>query len=298
MILLNYTIHYKNEYSLRIQRLRKQLVLINSINKYLVRTSISLLDQWVQWHFFFRAKNRLWYRFILSVWTKTRITWLSILIPTNKMAILDLLYLPSIWEGWVQSPTYKSILWWMVICILHWEDLTNSIGKQYLRYHFLRWYVLGLLCDTYWWCTSRQIQHNWLYWILSIYSSKTTIPHIYRALSIPLINLNAAAHEQIEMTARQKREANLGYVLVSISALFIICQLFKIIPDIYEVIYCRLGNISDGMREDRTCGSNNHIDKLIDVSHLFLALNSSVNVVIYAWRGTFTFWSLPYTFIV
>ena len=113
------------------------------------------------------------------------------------------------------------------------------------------------------------------------------IPHIYRALSIPLINLNAAAHEQIEMTARQKREANLGYVLVSISALFIICQLFKIIPDIYEVIYCRLGNISDGMREDRTCGSNNHIDKLIDVSHLFLALNSSVNVVIYAWRGTY-----------
>jgi hypothetical protein len=42
------------------------------------------------------------------------------------------------------------------------------------------------------------------------------------------------------MTARQKREANLGIVLVSISVLFIVCQSVKIIPDVYEVFTCRL----------------------------------------------------------
>jgi len=34
------------------------------------------------------------------------------------------------------------------------------------------------------------------------------------------------------MTARQKREANLGVVLFSISILFIVCQSVKIIPGI------------------------------------------------------------------
>ncbi len=42
-----------------------------------------------------------------------------------------------------------------------------------------------------------------------------------------------------EMTSRQKREANLGVVLISISVLFIVCQSVKIIPDVYEVA-CRL----------------------------------------------------------
>ena len=38
-----------------------------------------------------------------------------------------------------------------------------------------------------------------------------------------------------EMTSRQRREANLGVVLISISILFIACQSVKIIPDVYEV---------------------------------------------------------------
>ena len=38
-----------------------------------------------------------------------------------------------------------------------------------------------------------------------------------------------------EMTSRQRREANLGVVLISISVLFIVCQSVKIIPDVYEV---------------------------------------------------------------
>ena len=57
--------------------------------------------------------------------------------------------------------------------------------------------------------------------------------HICRISSINMnINNQVLSNEQIEMSAKQKREANLGYVLVSISVLFIICQSFKIIPGI------------------------------------------------------------------
>lgn len=84
--------------------------------------------------------------------------------------------------------------------------------------------------------------------------------------------------DQIEMTTRQRREANLGIVLVSISVLFILCQSVKIIPDLYEVVTCRLVKIG-------FCGHNQVIDSLIDISHLLLAINSSVNVIIYTLRG-------------
>ena len=38
---------------------------------------------------------------------------------------------------------------------------------------------------------------------------------------------------------KQRQEHKLGYLLVCISVLFISCQSFKIIPDIYEIMFCR-----------------------------------------------------------
>ena len=81
-----------------------------------------------------------------------------------------------------------------------------------------------------------------------------------------------------EMTSRQKREANLGVVLISISILFILCQSVKIIPDIYEVGWCRLSN-------KQTCPTTKLMEILINISHLLLAINSSANFIIYTWRG-------------
>ena len=37
---------------------------------------------------------------------------------------------------------------------------------------------------------------------------------------------------------KQRQEHRLGILLVGISILFISCQSFKIIPDVYEVIFC------------------------------------------------------------
>ena len=39
-------------------------------------------------------------------------------------------------------------------------------------------------------------------------------------------------------------EHNLGIILIAMSSLFIFCQSFKIIPDMYELIQCnRLGTL-------------------------------------------------------
>ena len=89
--------------------------------------------------------------------------------------------------------------------------------------------------------------------------------------------------ENPEMTSRQKREANLGVVLIAISVIFIVCQSFKIVPDVYEVAYCRIG--SSRMIKDNSCETTDFVDNVIDLSHLLLAINSSANFIIYTWRG-------------
>lgn len=87
-----------------------------------------------------------------------------------------------------------------------------------------------------------------------------------------------------EMTSRQKREANLGVVLISISILFIICQSVKIIPDLYEVAWC---SNRHNILHNKGCPASTKqvLNNLADFSHLLLAINSSANFIIYTWRG-------------
>ena len=93
--------------------------------------------------------------------------------------------------------------------------------------------------------------------------------------------------------SRQLRENNLAGVLVFISLLFILCQSAKIVPDVYEVIYCRWsararaegrgGGV--GGQEEEECTITPFIERVVSFSHFLLAFNSSVNFVIYTWRG-------------
>ena len=65
------------------------------------------------------------------------------------------------------------------------------------------------------------------------------------------------------------------------------------------MIYCRIG--TSGLRKHQKnikaivdwdnwdCTVGIAIDSIIDISHLMLAINSSVNVIIYTLRGTVTF---------
>jgi hypothetical protein len=78
---------------------------------------------------------------------------------------------------------------------------------------------------------------------------------------------------------KQKEEHHLGLILVLMSILFIICQSFKIVPDIYELIFC-------GSSED-SCEEMAHgaINVVLRMSHLLVCFNSSANFLVYYLSG-------------
>ncbi|XP_059079468.1 G-protein coupled receptor daf-37-like [Tigriopus californicus] len=76
--------------------------------------------------------------------------------------------------------------------------------------------------------------------------------------------------------SKQKEEHNLGLVLFAMSTLFIICQSFKIVPDLYELIWCE---------PTKECQFNPFTSGVIRFSHLLVCINSSANFLIYLLRG-------------
>ena len=86
------------------------------------------------------------------------------------------------------------------------------------------------------------------------------------------------SEEEMRNFERQRQEHKLGILLVSISILFISCQSFKIIPDLYEVMYCP-------ERGTENCQVTDFINHCITLSHLLVCFNSSANFVIYLLGG-------------
>ena len=66
-------------------------------------------------------------------------------------------------------------------------------------------------------------------------------------------------------------------ILISIVFVFVVCQSFTIVADIYEAVICIQQNVEQSM-----CISNDHIENIIDISHFMLSINSSVNFLLYA----------------
>ena len=98
------------------------------------------------------------------------------------------------------------------------------------------------------------LRSNGIYVTYYIFWSKFILVEVIPYMTIMILNLRIIGKiwkssrfrrrfvetEDPEMTSRQKREANLGLVLIAISVIFIFCQSFKIVPDVYEVATCRL----------------------------------------------------------
>lgn len=74
---------------------------------------------------------------------------------------------------------------------------------------------------------------------------------------------------------KQRQEHKMGILLVGISFLFICCQSFKIIPDLYEVIFCK----------EPPCPTTPFISTCVSLSHLLVCFNSAANCVIYLMGG-------------
>ena len=67
-------------------------------------------------------------------------------------------------------------------------------------------------------------------------------------------------------------------VLFTRSFFYVLCQSIKLIPDFYEVFACKPFHFEVG---ECPYHSTQTINKLIDVGHLFLAINSCVNILLY-----------------
>ena len=79
---------------------------------------------------------------------------------------------------------------------------------------------------------------------------------------------------------RQQQEISLGLTLVAISILFIVCQSVKLVPDLYEALFC-----SSQSGHDVPCHGTKLIDGLISLANLFACINSAANFLIYMLRG-------------
>ena len=71
-------------------------------------------------------------------------------------------------------------------------------------------------------------------------------------------------------------------ILFARSFFYIFCQSFKLIPDVFEVFACKPFHFEIG---NCPYQSTQVVNILIDVSHFFLVVNSSVNVMLYIVYG-------------
>ncbi len=65
------------------------------------------------------------------------------------------------------------------------------------------------------------------------------------------------------------------------SVLFIICQAPKLFPDLYEVLTCTPGT----MAGRRDCPMDGAMQYVMELSHLCVCINSTLNFAIYSLRG-------------
>ena len=81
-------------------------------------------------------------------------------------------------------------------------------------------------------------------------------------------------------------EVDLGITLVCISLMFIFCQSIKVVPDIYEIIYCDHFELAQKDNEmERMCTSTTIIDTFASLGNLFCCINSAGNFLLYMLRG-------------
>ena len=66
-------------------------------------------------------------------------------------------------------------------------------------------------------------------------------------------------------------------ILKGMVAVFVFCQCFTIVADVYELI-CTIG--MSGPERTR-CPYNIHIENLINIAHFMLSINSSINFIFY-----------------
>ena len=118
-----------------------------------------------------------------------------------------------------------------------------------------------------------------------------------RSPSQPTSQLKKTKTQKKHFLKKQQEEHSLGIILIIMSILFIICQSLKIVPDMYEIIACK--KVDESNNSSQECTFPAVIDKLTQLSHLLVCINSAANFLIYycaggkfreAWLDTYGFW--------
>lgn len=95
-------------------------------------------------------------------------------------------------------------------------------------------------------------------------------------------------NHRVPWSALKEQEVSMAVTLVGISMLFICCQSIKLIPDIYEVVYCsgdENGSDPSLIQVGLRCQTTPLIEKIISFSNLLAVFNSAANFLVYMLRG-------------
>ncbi|XP_040568874.1 FMRFamide receptor [Lepeophtheirus salmonis] len=159
---------------------------------------------------------------------------------------------------------------------------------------FFEWSFVYIECDymeTNVSIVSRSLRRNPIYIIIYLFWSKFLLVEFLPY--IVLIVLNYKIWKRVKTLSRLRNESGIRpgpiqedelYVvklLSTVVSVFIFCQSFKIIPDIYEVLTCSYNDMTKS-----TCKGHWMVEYIIDLSHLFLSVNSSSNIFIYYVQGS------------
>ncbi|TRY78111.1 hypothetical protein TCAL_09473 [Tigriopus californicus] len=100
-----------------------------------------------------------------------------------------------------------------------------------------------------------------------------TEPHVQTSLMMREVSQK---YPKKRFLQKQAEEHHLGIILVGLSSLFIVCQSFKIVPDLYEIYWCSPGE---------ECPMEGISNSVMRLSHLLVCINSAANFLIYYMNG-------------
>jgi hypothetical protein len=69
--------------------------------------------------------------------------------------------------------------------------------------------------------------------------------------------------DEVRCFEKQRQEHKLGIMLIAVSVMFIVCQSFKMIPDLYEILFCSDKSVP--------CTTTPFIKTCLNLSHLLVS---------------------------
>lgn len=110
-------------------------------------------------------------------------------------------------------------------------------------------------------CKHKKTKHK----IQCFCSVRRRRPTAQSAVNVPQIVIDGRPSnesDEVRCFEKQRQEHKLGIMLIAVSVMFIVCQSFKMIPDLYEVLFCSDKSIP--------CITTSFVKTCLNLSHLLV----------------------------